>query len=323
MFFEDHGVDLQYLYRSLLVQFPNLCTSRHPLSIGQVSALKSKLYDLLAIPDLGLALGKQVRTAVFFPRKAELFKVRQPTFMELLKLISRDITDSFPSVSLRYFETDKSVGLRMESYNDTDSSNRMTIENFVVNLHSQLTLFLGDGVGPEYIEFNYSKPTYGDVYDQYLDCDLRFDSAHSAIVIAKEVASQKILLTEQNYRQIKELYLSGSSLPFKLSALSKRFNVMLSSLSDESFPSLEASAHRLCVSARTFRRHLKMLNTSYFNEIQNFRKGKAIELLMNSNSSITDIALTLGFCDASAFNNAFKKWTGKTPGQFKGRGSES
>ena len=80
---------------------------------------------------------------------------------------------------------------------------------------------------------------------------------------------------------------------------------------------LDAAASHSCLSPRTLRRHLKLLNTSYFEEIQSYRRRSAIDLLINSRDSITDIALHLGFYDSSAFNNAFKKWMGRTPRQFR------
>lgn len=315
-FFEGLGVDLHYLYRNLFIQYPE--SRPHPLSIDQVSALKNKLYDLLGMPHLGLALGKQVRTSAFIPSSIELFQHNQPTFAELLKIIGRNINASFPSVSLEYFETDKVVGLKIKSFNSSESSNRITVENFVVNLYNHVSLFLGDDVEPEFIAFDYPKPVYGNTYHQYFSCDLRFNFGYSAIVLSKEVSNAIILPTEKNYKQIQDLYLSGSNLPFKVSSVSKKFNLLLSESKDkETYPSLETSAQRLGLSPRTFRRYLKILNTSYLDEIRTFRKRYAIDLLMNSRNSITEIAFLLGFCDASAFNNAFKKWTGKTPRQFK------
>jgi AraC-like DNA-binding protein len=35
--------------------------------------------------------------------------------------------------------------------------------------------------------------------------------------------------------------------------------------------------------------------------------------------TICDIAFLLGFSEQSAFNHAFKKWTGKTPGEYRKR----
>ncbi len=50
--------------------------------------------------------------------------------------------------------------------------------------------------------------------------------------------------------------------------------------------------------------------------IQIYRVGKAKELLLNSDHSIEEIAIAVGFANASYFCKVFKNITGKTPSEF-------
>ena len=50
--------------------------------------------------------------------------------------------------------------------------------------------------------------------------------------------------------------------------------------------------------------------------IQMYRVSKAKELLLNSNQSIEEIAVAVGFANASYFCKVFKNITGKTPSEF-------
>ena len=43
----------------------------------------------------------------------------------------------------------------------------------------------------------------------------------------------------------------------------------------------------------------------------------AIGYLSDSDRSVVDIALELGFSERSAFHRAFQKWTGASPGEFR------
>lgn len=51
--------------------------------------------------------------------------------------------------------------------------------------------------------------------------------------------------------------------------------------------------------------------------INKFRVEKAATLLKNTNQSITEIALSVGFEDSSYFSRVFKKYMGTTPRQYK------
>lgn len=72
----------------------------------------------------------------------------------------------------------------------------------------------------------------------------------------------------------------------------------------------EDVARRLCVSTRTLRRKLNMLDTTYQEIINNVRKEKAIYLLKNSNLRLYQISDALGFKNLTNFRRAFKQWTG-------------
>lgn len=84
---------------------------------------------------------------------------------------------------------------------------------------------------------------------------------------------------------------------------------------------LEHTAGRLGMSSRSLRRRLAELGTSYQMIIEQLRRGRAVELLLHSNRTIEDIAGELGYQDPSNFGRAFRRWTGKSPRQYReGRG---
>lgn len=64
------------------------------------------------------------------------------------------------------------------------------------------------------------------------------------------------------------------------------------------------------------------LFTKYFNQTPNlylnkYRLNKSIELLRNTDLSITEIALSVGFGGASYYAETFRKWIGKSPTEFR------
>lgn len=85
-------------------------------------------------------------------------------------------------------------------------------------------------------------------------------------------------------------------------------------------PSLETVAGQLAMSPRTLRRKLAEEDTHFQALVDLFRESQARELLLGSDASVEWIADRLGYGEASAFVHAFKRWTGKTPGQFRRRG---
>lgn len=87
-------------------------------------------------------------------------------------------------------------------------------------------------------------------------------------------------------------------------------------------PTLGAIAALLGTTTRTIRRQLSQQGTSFRELLDEVRSQVAIKYLRQTELTNEDIASVLGFADAANFRHAFRRWTGKTPSEFRsGRGS--
>jgi AraC-like DNA-binding protein len=83
------------------------------------------------------------------------------------------------------------------------------------------------------------------------------------------------------------------------------------------FPSVDEAASDLHMSSRTLKRKLQQLGTSYQKILDDLRKGLAVEYLTQTEITVDDIAVQLGYSDASNFARAFRRWTGRSPSDYR------
>ncbi|MGX5803441.1 AraC family transcriptional regulator [Bradyrhizobium sp. Arg314] len=83
-------------------------------------------------------------------------------------------------------------------------------------------------------------------------------------------------------------------------------------------PTLDAIAALLGTTTRTIRRQLSQQGTSFRELMDEVRSQVAIKYLRQTELTNEDIASALGFADAANFRHAFRRWTGKTPSEFRG-----
>jgi AraC-like DNA-binding protein len=81
--------------------------------------------------------------------------------------------------------------------------------------------------------------------------------------------------------------------------------------------SLETIAEKLSVTPRTLQRRLSDQGTSFKNVLDEVRKGLALSYITQPFIDLAELGYLLGFSDQTAFQRAFKKWTGTTPGKYK------
>jgi AraC-like DNA-binding protein len=84
-------------------------------------------------------------------------------------------------------------------------------------------------------------------------------------------------------------------------------------------PKVQNVAAILDISARTLQRRLGERNLRFQKVLDEVRSELALQLIQNPNLTLQDMAGYLGFNDQSAFQHAFRRWQGTSPGRYRRR----
>ena len=76
-------------------------------------------------------------------------------------------------------------------------------------------------------------------------------------------------------------------------------------------------AEELFVSASGLQQKLAQRGTSFQNLLNQVRESLALAYIEQARVSITEMSFTLGFSDTSSFTRAFRRWTGKSPSDYR------
>jgi len=82
-------------------------------------------------------------------------------------------------------------------------------------------------------------------------------------------------------------------------------------------PNQEDIAQKLNTSLRSLQRRLKDEDTNFKELLNETQQDLAMQYIRDSSRSIGEITYLLGFSEPSNFTRAFKRWTGKSPGEFR------
>jgi AraC-like DNA-binding protein len=187
----------------------------------------------------------------------------------------------------------------------------------ISNWHRTASWCIGNYIDLERVEL----PADGRLNKTYLDLfgvPVQFGAAQAAFYFQPRYLDFPIV---QNEASLEEMLDSFPARLLELDelklSLSNRVRGLIGTNFSQEMPTLPDIAQRLCMTTTTLHRHLKSEGFSWQRIKDEARRDAAIDYLHSAKYSGAEVAELLGFSDISAFHRAFKKWTGKTPQQFR------
>lgn len=180
-----------------------------------------------------------------------------------------------------------------------------------------MSWLVGKSIDAERIDLDFVAVA-GDEYASQFECPVVYGSDINRIVFSADYLDLPLVQNDislsrflkDSLTQLWEGNVHNVGLPAQIRALiSKEYG--------NNFPDFSEVCERLNMTPQTLRRRLKDANTSYQEIKDSLRKEASIYYLSKPELSIDEIALLMGFSEASSFHRAFKKWTGKTPSQYR------
>lgn len=100
-------------------------------------------------------------------------------------------------------------------------------------------------------------------------------------------------------------------------SLSERIRHFLLANAYLGVPTLDAIAANLNVSSRSLQRKLQEEGVTYQQLTDSIRKSLALHYLQAGQYPVKEVSYILGYNELSAFNRAFRRWTGTTPVSYR------
>ncbi|MGC1508102.1 AraC family transcriptional regulator [Ketobacter sp. MCCC 1A13808] len=170
----------------------------------------------------------------------------------------------------------------------------------------------------EHIQIEFDTPSYVDAYREAFSCPVRFGCERNALVLTSEALQTPVLesnaglhqkLIRQCERQLNEIALADSY-------RNKVLKVLGTMLHGQT-PSIDEVALKLGMPSWTLRRKLKEEDSAYQLLVDEMRRDVAMSYMRNTDLTFGEISYLLGFSTPGAFQRAFKRWSGQTPGEYR------
>ncbi|XCF07276.1 helix-turn-helix domain-containing protein [Tamlana crocina] len=176
----------------------------------------------------------------------------------------------------------------------------------------------GKNIKPVEVNFKHTF-TNSDYFSDYFDCPVNFNSSNNTLVFRAKTLEVSTIKADKFIHQflVERMEQEKSNLNKEDDLLTYEINKILKESMASGIPSIAQVGEYLGVSARTLKRRLAERNLTFRELIQKNQQETATLLLSNSSQSVGEIAFLTGFSEQSAFNRAFKRWTGQAPNEYR------
>jgi AraC-like DNA-binding protein len=170
---------------------------------------------------------------------------------------------------------------------------------------------------PLRVEFEHSRLSGTTKYQEVFCCPVIFNQKSNSIVFARSLLDMPILTADSRLFQALEPFLQRQQAArTELDLLSRMGSYIASGLGSGSV-NIEFVASSMNMSVRTLQRRLSEQGLDFTQTVEDVRRSLAEEYVANSDYSFTNIAMFLGYSEASSFSRAFRRWTQCTPQQYR------
>ncbi len=168
------------------------------------------------------------------------------------------------------------------------------------------------------VHFLHSRPTSVDEYNRVFNCPVYFNSNRNCICFSESYLSSTVPEHNTNLLEVMEAYARNAiQVIAPKDSYKQKIARLITNLLPGTTPTIEDVASKIGMSVRTLQLRLKDERTTYSDLLNDIRKDLAIKYLRDQHISITEVAYLLGYSEVSVFYRAFKKWTFKTPKEFR------
>lgn len=267
-------------------------------------------------PTLGYHLGTQMRISIHGFIGYAIMTANNIT--EALVLANRFIQLRLPFLQLFFSTFGVKATVQLQTDIQMEPLRTEISIALMIGLISMAKAITGISDATGEIDFDFKKPEgFERFMVKFPTHQFRFEQPHLLLSFDKNYLMNKLVHADPIASQI-----AINQCEAELSALGERHRIAMRvrdilTNSEKHYLSIEAVADRLHMSDRTLKRQLAAEGTSFSTLVDEVRYRHATSLLSRTDFTLEQIADELGYSDVANFSRAFKRWSGRSPSNWR------
>jgi AraC-like DNA-binding protein len=181
-----------------------------------------------------------------------------------------------------------------------------------------IRLMAGSQWVPAEVQFAHPAPSDVTEHTRVFGAPVSFGCTANAFVIDRQFVDRQVPSADEYLYPVLKRYLDRvlAEMPREDDLLASIRRAVGESLRDGD-PNLARVAGKIAMGERTLQRRLREQGVDFKGLVDDTRRRFSLNYLRERKHTLSDIACLLGYSEVSAFNRAFRRWTGSTPLDYR------
>lgn len=314
---QRHGVEAAPLLAAAGIAAAELESDAASIDAGRLQALAEAALRASGRPWLGLELGAAAQVLSHGP--LGLAAAASGNLRQALALIARFLALRAPLLRLRVIEREGGLMLELQAQALSGDAARFVLEAALVMLEQLLAALCARDFSAARVELPWPAPSWARHYASFLRARLAFDAPLARLRLPAALADAAVLSADPQAlayarAECERRLGEGAQGRDLLAALRRRLLRC-----EGGYPDAAGVAAEFGLSLRSFHRALQQEGTRWRALLDEARRERACALLRDTQLPVEQIALQLGYAEASNFSRCFRRWCGVSPKDWRQR----
>jgi len=238
------------------------------------------------------------------------------TLGDALRRVARYCTIHNEGVNITYRQS-KDISMTCKYVGVARTADRHQMEFFFATLVRLCRQLTGRQLWPSRIKLVHRRAEVPLEFRTFFGCDIVFGGDIDEVAYPKAYGRLSVVDADPYLNSLLVKYCDEALSSRRLKSTAWRLSVenAIAPLLPHGQARIAEISQRLGVSPRTLERRLACEGMTFSRVLDELRFDLARRYLQERDMPISEVAWLLGYRESSAFNHAFKRWTGKTPKQ--------